>query len=497
MRASSELPHLDVRAELEAAHKASKIQPLRPQVQEQRPPTRKRSKVATVLNFQDLIHQLPDGWAPRKEGPPSASKLSVGEIAGMLPAHLLRFNEMTGMAEVQTTKKWELILETDIDSAYVILSQKGWVIVLEPISKAVLHVARQQRFHPVRQYLEGLVADGSIVPFDLDQVAPQFLRAASPLHVAMVRAWLIGAVKRALEPGCKMDYVLVLHGLQGILKSGFFEALSSLPFFNCSAPAHELRFLLNVHSCWIFELAELDSITSRQHDGHLKNLITTPVDLVTVPYGKKPEPKARQSVFCGTCNKNEFLRDDTGSRRFWVVPIKGTQPIDIEAVSAARDRIWKAAVLACQAGELPKLPSHMERQAEEQNEQFNVEDTWLPMLRRWIAGRPMVPDGTPWLDPSQPFTSAEVLQSAGLRRLDYSVRADETRLAPVLRQLGFEKKQVTRGTERPYLWLRPADQGAAQPAQPAQPPPEGGCAPPRSLAGQWIAAHCSTCSTSS
>lgn len=446
------------------------------QAQQQAKQQAEQSQSTAPATFLALIESLKDGWVYSEKAPPQPTKLSVGRMASLLPAKRFRFNEMTGMAEVQTAAKWALILESDIDSAYVILSQKGWIIGLEPITKAVLHVARLRQFNPVRQYIQGLLADDSIVPFDLDQIAPRLLRATSPLHVAMVRAWLIGAVKRALEPGCQMDYVLVLHGLQGILKSSFFRELASVPFFCCSAPDHELRFLLNVHSRWIFELAELDSITSKKDDGHLKNLITTQEDLITVPYGKKPEPKERQSVFCGTSNKNEFLRDDTGSRRFWIVPIKGKEKIDVQAIKAARDGIWKAAALACQEGELPMLPEHLEAQAEEQNERFNVEDTWLAMLRAWIAGRPMVAatDDKPVLkiDPSEPFSSAEVLLATGLRRPDQTIKADETRLGPLLRQLGFEKARVSRQGQRVWMWCIP------EPAQPAQP-----C--PTSTGGGW------------
>ncbi len=414
-------------------------------------------------SFAALIQSLPDGWVPREEGPPSPSKLSVGALAGMLQrvGDRLRFNEMTLLVEVNTASGWRAVPDADMDGAYVLLSQKGWIIGLEPITKAVCFVARQQTFHPVRDYLLALEQDASVAPFDLNEVAPRFFRAQSPLHVAMVRKWLIGAVARALNPGCKMDYCLVLQSSrQGIGKSTSFEVLASPDLFTSTIPDSDKDFLLNVHSNWIFELAELESVTGRRESGRLKNLLTTCTDSLRVPYGRTPERKARSSVFCGTVNEDSFLRDATGNRRFWVVPIKGEDPLPKGALRAARDGIWKAAVAAYQAGELPMLSPELEAESERQNADFIVEDPWVAMLRAWIDGNPIGAHLDPESrltvpGPSIPFSTAEALHAAGVKRLDQITRSDETRVAPLLRQLGFEKGKQTRRDGKPVrLWSR-------------------------------------------
>jgi hypothetical protein len=287
----------------------------------------------------------------------------------------------------------------------------------------------------------------------------------------MVRKWLIGAVARAMNPGCQMDYCLVLQSRQqGLMKSTSFRDLASPDWFTSTVPDADKDFLLNVHSCWIFELAELESVTGKRDAGRLKNLITTSVDTFRVPYGRTAERRMRGSVFCGTVNEDSFLKDPTGNRRYWVVPIEGSEPLDREGLKAARDGIWKAAMAAWRAGELPMLSRAQEALSEIQNETFVQSDPWLAMLDIAITERP-----DQW---RKPFSTANALLAAKLKNEEQISRADETRIAPLLRQLGFEKAKnpaTTDDGKRVRLW------SAAQPAQPCTTSNDRGCAPPEPL----------------
>jgi hypothetical protein len=426
-------------------------------------------------NFSQLVWQLEDGWIVDEEtGARKRSALAAGRLAEMLEENqLLRFNDLTMFCEVLTATGWAAVVDADLDSAYVVLSQKGWVIGLDPITKAVCHTARQRTFHPVRQYLEGLEKNSAIEPFNLDQVSPRFFRAEDPLHVAMVRKWLIGAVARAMKPGCQMDYCLVLQSRQqGLRKSTSFRDLASPDWFTSTVPDGDKDFLLNVHSCWIFELAELESVTGKRDAGRLKNLITTSVDMFRVPYGRTAERRKRSSVFCGTVNEDTFLKDETGNRRYWVVPIKGDEPLDRDGLQVARDGIWKAAMAAWRAGELPMLSRAQEALSEIQNESFVQSDPWLAMLQAAMES------DEPHECWSRPFSTAEALRWAGLKNPGQITRSDENRIAPLLRDLGFEKPKnpsTTPNGKRSRLW------SPAQPAQPCTTSNRRGCAPPNPL----------------
>jgi len=421
-------------------------------------------------SWRELIEALPDGWVVDDDGERRRQQLSVGGFADLLGQHQdrLRYNELTMFVEVLTGGSWCAVVDADMDSAYVLLSQKGWVIGVDPITKAACHVARQQSFHPVRQYLLDLEQNSAVEPFDLDQVAPQFFRSPDPLHAAMVRKWLVGAVARAMNPGCQMDYALVLQSRQqGIGKSTSFRDLASPDWFTSTVPDGDKDFLLNVHSCWIFELAELESVTGKRDAGRLKNLITSSTDMFRVPYGRTAERRKRSSVFCGTVNEDTFLRDETGNRRYWVVPIDGSEPLDRDGLKAARDGIWRAALAAWRAGELPMLSRAQEALSEIQNGQFIQAHPWLAMLQAAMETRPQQ-----W---QTPFSTAEALLMTGLRQRDHITRRDETEIGPLLRQLGFEKKQERQNGVQLRLWRRTATPWASQPSQRVTTPCGGGC----------------------
>jgi predicted P-loop ATPase len=435
------------------------------------PPAQKPA--SPLASFQAIIQTIKKGWK-EDEGSRKSTPLPAGYLANLLPAQRFRFNELAHVAEVQTSSGWQEIRDSDLDSAYVLLTGMGWKIGIEPVTKALLYVARQQSFHPVRDYLKQIEADTRIEPFDLDQVAAEFFRAPATLHAAMVRAWLIGAVARAMDPGCQMDACLVLQGDQGLGKSRALEALASPDWFCSTVPDQDKDFLLNVHSCWVFELAELESITGRREEGRLKNLITTPIDRIRPPYARSVERMPRQSVFAGTVNPREFLRDDTGNRRFWVVPIEGTDKLNTAAIKTSRDCIWKAAMQAWRSDEKPMLPAALAQASEQQNAEFSSQDAWLAMLEEWIEGQPLGKAAEQASDPLEPFTTAQALISAGLRLTEQITRADEMRVARLLRQLGYSKG--CRGKSR--VWLPPQPQTRPQPPATSG---QAGCAGPEQL----------------
>lgn len=411
-------------------------------------------------NFQDLIQGLPSGWTKTENGV-KPSNISVGQMALLIEGkkgELLRFNEMTMFVEVETSHGWQPVNDAAMDSGYVLLDQKGWIIGLESVIKAVCHVARQRSTHPVRKYLLKIEQDASIEPYNLYKVGLDMFRAKDPLHAAMVRKWLIGAAARVLSPGCQMDYCLVLHSReQGMLKSSALTELASAEWHTSTIPKEDKDFLLNVHSTWLYELAELESYTNKRAAGELKNTITTRTDNFRVPYGRTNERRKRPSVFCGSVNTDSFLRDETGSRRYWVVPIEGNEKLDIDAIKKNRDSIWKAAVMAYRAGELPMLSEEQEVKSERQNDGFQAQDAWLEMLQSWMSGYALARFGEN--DPSPRkyedngyYSSAEILYSAGLKRPDQINNHDATRLGPLLRELGFTSKRVTDGTSKIRRW---------------------------------------------
>ena len=405
-----------------------------------------RSKpTITSAGIQAVLDARGSGWRPQKEGPPMRTEMAIGDFSGRLTYVLgsrLGFDELALMPAVDRVplKDWEVSL------LHGELSEAGWVIGSKAAEAGLLLAARRNPFHPVREYLKRVETDPTISAFDLDKVAPDFFRAASALHKMMVRKWLIGAVARAMDPGCQMDYCLVAQSdVQGIGKSSGFQELASPEWFTSTIPDQDKDWTLNVHCCWIFELAELESLTGAKAAGKIKNMLTTTTDLVRVPYGKVPERMKRPSVFCATVNKRVFLRDDTGNRRFWVVPIEGTEKLDRAGLAAARDGIWKAAVLAYRSGELPMLPDGLADASEQQNDDFREQDVWMPAISKYLNRRQQ--------EQHIPVQACELLDHIGMAS-DRQIPRDAKRVRELAESLGWrhQQRRTTGGERKLGLW---------------------------------------------
>lgn len=202
-------------------------------------------------------------------------------------------------------------------------------------------------FHPVRDYLGNLPLESSDF---IDKFIAESLRITKPIHILMVRKWLIGTARRILsEEPIKFDTALILQGSQGILKSTFFEALAGADFFtddmgNISDKDEKIK----PHSSWIVEWAELENIFDKTKESNVKAYLTRKTDVIRLPYARSSRKMNRGFSVCGTTNKNEFLTDQTGNRRFWVIPLphrKGEQ-IEIEYVRQNKDKLWGAVMNA-------------------------------------------------------------------------------------------------------------------------------------------------------
>lgn len=221
----------------------------------------------------------------------------------------------------------------------------------QQVSAAIQSVAEENAYHPIRDYLTGLEWDG--VP-RLDTWLHDFLGAEDSEYTAGVgRMFMIAAVARVMRPGCKMDYMIVLEGPQGLRKSSACRVLAGGKYFSDNLPLvrNESKDLSqHLSGKWLIELAEL-SATSRADTEALKAFLTRTEETYRRPYGRNEVVEPRQCVFIGTTNRSEYLRDSSGDRRFW--PVKcGTDgnPIDIESLRDHRDQLFAEAYDLFQSG---------------------------------------------------------------------------------------------------------------------------------------------------
>jgi predicted P-loop ATPase len=224
-----------------------------------------------------------------------------------------------------------------------------------------------------------------------------------------------------------------LQGTQGKRKSTFFSTLAGDWFDDSlSTNTTDKDEKLKLHSTWMMEWAELETIFSRRDVSAVKAFLSSSVDKFRAPFGKSTESYPRHSIICGTTNSDDFLQDSTGTRRFWVIPIPKHQDINIKLLEQERDQLWAAATAAFERGDQWWLTKDEEAQSEHTNRQFARDDSWLEAISQYI----------------EPFASVsvkEILEHGLGIELGKQDKFSQMRVGDLLRSLGWQKYHTKHG----------------------------------------------------
>jgi len=310
----------------------------------------------------------------------------------------------------------------------------------DDIQDIVTELAEQNQYSPVVEYLKSLpVPENSSI---LDNMAEKYFGVVGKIYQTFVRKTLIGAVARAFRPGCKLDTALILQGKQGFKKSTFFKILAGEYFDDSLGAVSDKDERLKLHRAWFVEWSELESIFKRRDVSQTKAFLSSAVDAVRPPYCRDTQDFARSSVICATTNKDEFLSDETGNRRFWIIPIK--KRIDIEMLKQERDAIWGAAILAFDRGEEWWLQHDEELAAESLAEEFQTSDPWQEAIVTYTEHKDWVRIGDLLLHLQVDLNRQE--------------RAHQMRIAGLLKVMGWHRNFRIIAGRRVRVWCRESDQ---------------------------------------
>lgn len=252
----------------------------------------------------------------------------------------------------------------------------------------------ENSYDPLVGYLNALEWDGT--PRIDDALHYMLGVEKTEYNLAVFRLFLQGAVRRAYEPGCKFDNMIVLIGRQGDGKSTLFKFLAcNEDWYTDNFNFRDTKNKATIEYMtgkWILEMGEMevmkkDTVTSNE----LKAFISSQADDYRVPYEKRPQRRPRQCIFCGTSNDKNFLKDRTGNRRYW--------PIDCHATEETKDRIFDYSTsrpylqqVMAEAvhyykehpNEDLRLPRRIEFMAEEAQDEHLEEDVWVQIIDDYL-----------------------------------------------------------------------------------------------------------------
>jgi hypothetical protein len=252
------------------------------------------------------------------------------------------------------------------------------------------NTARQNSFHPLRDYLDSLEWDGKP---RLDTWLTDYMGAEdTELHRAFGRKHLIGAVRRIQRPGAKYDTILIFQGIQGQGKSSFIRALSPADeyFSDAMKIGADIQEIMEVCSGkWLIEIPELDGM-GRKDAASVKAMLSRQTDEARMAYGRYKTRIPRQFVMFGSVNDTHFLQDTTGNRRFWPVTVKPTEVAEaiVTRLIVNRDQLWAEAAHYESQGESVVLPKHLWGAAAEAQQARMVIDPWAEKLETYLTAHP-------------------------------------------------------------------------------------------------------------
>lgn len=287
------------------------------------------------------------------------------------------------------------------------------IVSSQKVDDALALEFEKKRFHPITEYLKSLVWDKTQ---RIDTLLIDYFGADDNAYTrAAIRKMLCAAVARVFEPGVKFDTALILVGPQETYKSTFIKKLGKHWFSDTFTTVQGKESFEQLQGAWIIEMAELSGLKKAEVET-IKHFISKREDQFRPAYGRTVETYKRQCVFFGTTNKDDFLRDPTGNRRFLPIDVRPefvTKSIPEDLTEDEIDQIWAEAYKLYRAGEplymtgeedvIAKIEQHKHSETDERKgvieEYLNKKypDNWNDMdlydRRHWLED-PLSQNGT-------------------------------------------------------------------------------------------------------
>jgi predicted P-loop ATPase len=364
--------------------------------------------------------------------------------------------EFLGQPPLERTKKGEKLFDHHICLVAIWMADKyKFSPTSSMLYEALVALAQKHPFDPVKQWLESLPEWDNMSR--ADHWLSDCVGCPADAYVSSIASkFLISAVARTYQPGCKVDTMLILHGAEGARKSMLFAVLGGEFFSDQIGQIGNKDTLMQIHGPLIIEMAELDSF-SRKEATEVKSFLSTRIDNFRPPYGRSSMEFPRTCVFAGTTNEDVFLKSSTGGRRFWPVPVR---KIDIDGLAAIRDQLWAEALFRYRAGEKWWLEGDVEDQAREEQEKRLQVDPWEEIVRTYLDDTKIdMRFGELGRDSHTGrriyCTTNELLSKAVKLPLERANRSEAIRVGQILKRLGWDRRKKREGDILVWAYFPP------------------------------------------
>lgn len=287
----------------------------------------KGDKGAPIVNVENIVRVL-------ESDPKCADSIRFNIFTGFVQSSFERYDK-DGVRYFDTYQKVDTIaFVTYLSRVYPFLAK----VRNDLVEDAIVRIAYRNKVSPPVEWLSNLVWDKA--PRLDSWISKTYGTPEDEYHKAVASNWMKGLVRRIVEPGSKFDYVLVVEGKQGIRKSTSLAVLGGDWYVETVLAPDNKDFFMLFGGKAIVEFSEGETL-SRTEAKRMKAIITITNDKYRVPYERAPQEFPRQCVFAMTTNQSEYLKDETGNRRW--LPIKCEGMADIDWLTENREQMYAEA----------------------------------------------------------------------------------------------------------------------------------------------------------
>ena len=306
----------------------------------------------------------------------------------------LRFNQLSYSPEHIVDGKLERWQDKDDSRARFYIEQKYKIHNREKLDDALRILFAEREYHPIKQIIEAVEWDGVS---RIQELFIKWLKCEDTPYIREVtRLVFAGGIHRLYNAGCKFDDVAVLIGTkQGEGKSTFARWLAIRDeFFTEVTEIEGQKGIEAIEGAWVCEIAELLAVTKSKEVEAVKSYITKLVDRYRRPFDRRTTDHKRQCVFIGTTNKEQFLTDKTGNRRWYPVKVNSSG-YDLhdhkEEIQADILQAWAEAKHLYDKGELyPYADRSLLSEIRERQEMAVEDDYRVGMVTEYVSKKDKV-----------------------------------------------------------------------------------------------------------